>query len=178
MAKLVVLSEEFKGRTYELKVDKTTVGRLEDNAFQIAEASISSHHCEILLKGDDVVIKDLESTNGTFVDGEKISESVLKPGQVLKLGQVELRLQNGEGALTPAKAGDESKPGKGPEKAMPQGGIRKNELETGTRPVNFDANSPFKKQSNKINKIFIGIGIGLALIIVAFLLIALKNMQR
>ena len=37
MSKLVLLSEGFTGKTYELKVDKTTVGRLDDNAFQIAD---------------------------------------------------------------------------------------------------------------------------------------------
>src|SRR5690349_2635719 len=92
MAKLVVLSAGMTGRTHELKVDKTTIGRVEDNTFQIAEPSVSSHHCEVLLKGADVVIKDLNSTNGTFINGEKISESVLKVGQTLRLGQIELAL--------------------------------------------------------------------------------------
>ena len=50
MAKLVVLSAGMTGRTHELKVDKTTIGRVEDNTFQIAEPSVSSHHCEVLLR--------------------------------------------------------------------------------------------------------------------------------
>src|SRR6476646_9922124 len=106
MAKLVVLSAGMTGRTHELKVDKTTVGRVEDNTFEIAEASISSHHCELLLRGSDVVVRDLNSTNGTFINGEKISESVLKPGQVLRLGQIEMRLEtdNGGGAPSPLAA--------------------------------------------------------------------------
>src|ERR1051325_11780371 len=93
MAKLVLLSAGMTGRTHELKVDKTTIGRLEDNTFQIPEPSVSSHHCEVLLNGNAVVIKDLNSTNGTFINGDKISESPLKPGQVLRLGQIELRLE-------------------------------------------------------------------------------------
>ncbi len=80
MAKLVILSQGMNGRVHELKVDKTTIGRVEDNTFQIAEPSVSSHHCEVLLRGNEVVIKDLNSTNGTFIDDEKITESVLKPG--------------------------------------------------------------------------------------------------
>ena len=63
--------------------------------FQIAEPSVSSHHCEVLLRGNEVVIKDLNSTNGTFINDEKITESVLKPGQTLRLGQIELRLETG-----------------------------------------------------------------------------------
>src|SRR5512137_3067777 len=97
MAKLVLLSTGMTGRMHELKVAKTTVGRVEDNMFQIAEPSVSSHHCEIELKGNEVVVKDLNSTNGTFINGEKVSERVLKLGEVLRLGQVEMRLE-GEGA--------------------------------------------------------------------------------
>src|SRR3989441_10551581 len=93
MAKLVLLSAGMTGRTHELKVDKTTIGRVEDNTFQIAEPSVSSHHCEVLLRGSDVVVKDLNSTNGTFINGEKVAEGVIKPGQILRLGQIEMRLE-------------------------------------------------------------------------------------
>src|ERR1700722_115607 len=96
MAKLVVLSEGMTGQSYELKVDKTTVGRVEDNTFQVPHPSVSSHHCEVLLKGNDVVIKDLNSTNGTFINNQQVTtEAVLKPGQILRLGQVEIRLESG-----------------------------------------------------------------------------------
>ena len=100
MAKLVILTQGMTGRTHELKVDKTTIGRVEDNLFQIAEPSVSSHHCEVLLRGSEVVVKDLNSTNGTFIDDEKITESVLKPGHTLRLGQIELRLEDGAAAPT------------------------------------------------------------------------------
>src|SRR6476661_8241388 len=93
MPKLVLFSAGMTGRTHELKADTTTIGRVEDNTFQIAEPSVSSHHCEVLLRGSDVVVRDLNSTNGTFINGEKITETVLKPGQVLRLGQIEMRLE-------------------------------------------------------------------------------------
>src|SRR6476646_1195184 len=101
MAKLVVLSAGLTGRSHELKADKTTIGRVEDNTFQIAEPSVSSHHCEVEMRGSDVLVKDLNSTNGTFINGEKVTESVLKPGQTLRLGQVEIRLET-EGMPAPA----------------------------------------------------------------------------
>ena len=91
MAKLVILSEGMTGRSHELKVDRTTIGRVEDNTFQIAEPSVSSHHCEILLRGNEVVVRDLNSTNGSFINGEKITEKALKLGQTLRLGQIEMR---------------------------------------------------------------------------------------
>src|SRR3989442_12642002 len=102
MAKLVVLSAGMTGRTYELKVDRTTIGRVEDNTFQIAEPSVSSHHCEVLLRGTDVVVRDLNSTNGTYINGEKVTEKVIKPGQILRLGQIEMRLET-DTMATPSK---------------------------------------------------------------------------
>ena len=120
MAKLVVLSEGFTGRTYELKVEKTTIGRLEDNSFQIAEPSISSHHCEVLLRGNDFVVKDLNSTNGTFVSGERVTETTLKPGQILRLGQIEMRLETGAPPASGKIPLDQTR-------AMPQGVNRTDE---------------------------------------------------
>jgi CheY-like chemotaxis protein len=93
MARLVILTEGLTGLPHELSVNSTTVGRAEGNLFQIIEPSVSGRHCEILLRGSEVVVRDLKSTNGTFIQGERITEAVLKPGQVLRLGRVDLRLQ-------------------------------------------------------------------------------------
>src|SRR5438045_8461708 len=97
MARLVLLSEGLTGRTFDLKVEKTTVGRVEDNTFQIPETSVSSNHAEILLRGSDVVIKDLDSTNGRLMNGERVSEAVWKRGQILRRGMVGCGVEGGEG---------------------------------------------------------------------------------
>jgi pSer/pThr/pTyr-binding forkhead associated (FHA) protein len=173
MPKLVVLSEGLTGRSYELKVEKTTVGRLEDNSFQIAEQSVSSHHCEILLKGNDVLVKDLNSTNGTYINGEKITEKALKPGQILRLGQVEVRLE-GDGA---AAAAPQEKKKMDPNTRVIPRGVKLNEFEQGTTGVKFDKASPFAKKSNKTNMIFIVVGVVLGLIIVSFLILAFLKMK-
>ena len=168
MAKLVVLSEGFTGRTYELKVEKTTIGRLEDNSFQIAEPSISSHHCEVLLRGNDFVVKDLNSTNGTFVSGERVTETPLKPGQILRLGQIEMRLETGAPPTSGKISLDQTR-------AMPQG--VKFDLEQGQKP-HFEKTSPFAKKSNKTAMIFVTI---LAILFVAFivlLVIALQGVKK
>lgn len=167
MAKLVVLSEGLTGKTHELKVDKTTIGRLDDNSFQISEGSVSSHHCEVLLRGKDVVVKDLSSTNGTFVNGERVTnEAVLKPGQILRLGQIEMRLETGDAAPATKKQFDQTRV---------IGGVKAGDFEQGARPV-FDKDSPFAKKSNKTAVIFITIGIVLAVIIVVFLFIAYQKL--
>ncbi len=165
MPRLVVLSEGLTGRAYELKVDRTTIGRVDDNAFPIAEGSISSHHCEIHLRGSDIVVKDLDSTNGTFINGQQITgESVLKPGQILRLGQIEMRLESGEAAAAAGK--------KLPDQTMfvPQG--VKLGADTATRPV-FGAGSPFEKKSDKGTKTFIVVSIVagvIILIVIAYFL--------
>src|SRR5512137_2028957 len=121
MAKLVVLSAGMTGRTQELKAEKTTVGRVEDNTFQIAEPSVSSHHCEVLLRGSEVVVRDLNSTNGTYIGGEKVTESVLKLGQVLRLGQIQMRLEADAAGAPPKKHFDRT--------TVIAGGVKPGELD-------------------------------------------------
>jgi len=158
MARLVLLSEGLTGKTYELKVEKTTVGRVSDNAFEIPEPSISSHHCEILVRANEVVVVDLNSTNGTFINGEKVSESVLKPGQILRLGMVEMRLESGEAPVKPSKETLDHT------RVIPQG-VKLDELQS-TRPLNLEENRAFEKKSNKATRLFIivAVVIGVALI--------------
>jgi len=184
MAKLVLLSAGMTGRSHELTPDKTTVGRVEDNTFQISEPSVSSHHCEIFMRGNEVVVHDLNSTNGTFINGEKISETVLKPGQVLKLGQIEMRLEAESGggsapaavgASAPVAATAPSQTKKPAEHTMVmQRGVKLDELEQGARPAGFEsAGKGFSKKDNKGNKIFWIAAAIFGLVIVGLLLYAL-----
>ena len=165
MARLVVLSEGMTGRTCELKADKTTIGRLEDNAFQIAEPSVSSHHCEIFARGKEIVVKDLNSTNGTFIDGDPVTEAALKPGQILRLGQVEIRLDDG----TPPPPGAPVKKPLEP-KSVVQQGVKLNELDPKSHTVNRAADALFKKKSNKINQVFVAIAVVLLVVVIVLLL--------
>jgi predicted component of type VI protein secretion system len=169
MARLVLLSEGFAGRTYELKVDKTTVGRVSDNTFEIPESSVSSHHAEILLRGNDVIIRDLDSTNGTFINGEKVTEAVLKPGQILKLGTVEMRLEPTDG-MTPATTSSTGTTTTKPRQTLdhtrviPQG-VKLDELQGTGGPPQLGSTTGFEKKSNRGSKIFITVitilGLGL-----------------
>jgi pSer/pThr/pTyr-binding forkhead associated (FHA) protein len=183
MAKLVILTQGLNGRAHELNVDRTTIGRVEDNLFQIAEASISSHHCEVLLRGSDVVIKDLNSTNGTFINGEPITESVLKPGQTLRLGQVELKLEAEKAASAPGSA-PATAPASGPAKRQAEAtmviprGVSLSELEGGGRPPGFDTSKEFSKKRNKAG-IYFWIGVGIVgIVIVVLLLMALITVNH
>ena len=182
MAKLVILTQGLSGRAHELNVDRTTIGRVEDNTFQIAETSVSSHHCEVLLRGSDIVIKDLNSTNGTFINDQPVTESVLKPGQTLRLGTVELKLETGGTASAPAaglaNAASEA-PAKTPPKKMeatmviPRG-VSLSELEGGGCPPGFDTSKEFSKKRNRVG-IYFWIGAGVVVVIIIVLLLVIFN---
>lgn len=180
MAKLVILTQGMTGRTHELKVEKTTIGRVEDNTFQIAEPSVSSHHCEVLLRGSEVVIKDLNSTNGTFINDQKITESVLKPGYTLRLGQVELRLEDGAAATPEAPAASSSvapapAPARKPEPAArTTRGVSLSELESGGRPPGFDTTAAFTKKRNRVGTYFWIGAVVVGLVIIGLLIYALS----
>jgi pSer/pThr/pTyr-binding forkhead associated (FHA) protein len=167
MARLVVLSEGFTGLSHELKAEKVNVGRVEGNAFQIAEASVSSHHCEIVKQGEDYLVRDLNSTNGTFIDGEPITEAVLKPGHLLRIGQVEVRLETGAAGAAAKKPLEKTM-------VLPQG-VKLQDLDSGARK-SVEATSGFAKKTNKANRVFIVIGIILGLVIVAVLVAAFLQM--
>lgn len=189
MAKLVILNQGMTGRVHELNVERTTVGRVEDNTFQIADPSVSSHHCEILLKGSDVLIRDLNSTNGSYINGEKIAETILKPGQTLRLGQVELRLEvpgmpaTAAPAAAPASTAPATAtppPASSPTPKKPVDstmviprGVSLTELERGGggRPPGFDSTTVFSKKKKKNNKLFLIIGASIVLVIVIAILI-------
>lgn len=168
MARLVLLSEGFTGRSLELKSEKTTVGRLPDNAFDIPEGSVSSHHAEILLRGNDVIVRDLNSTNGTFINGEQIEgEAILKPGQILRLGTVEMRLETGE-AATQAAAPAKKKTQLEHTRPIPQG-VKVDELQGAGAPPQFDKQTGFEKKSNKGQKIFAVLVIVVGIVLVGAL---------
>ncbi len=70
-----------------------TVGRNPTNDVVIHEASVSSFHAEITVDENGVWVRDLQSTNGTFVDDEPITEKEIRSGQVVQFGTVPFRLE-------------------------------------------------------------------------------------
>src|SRR5688572_12047040 len=73
-----------------LKSGANRIGRSEDNDFQINHASVSTHHCEVVVSSAGVLLKDLGSTNGTFVNGAPVREATLESGQHVQLGSVDM----------------------------------------------------------------------------------------
>src|SRR6266446_3364573 len=88
MARLVIKSEGFRNQVIDLKLGVNRLGRSPDNDFQIEHPTISARHCELELGDGEIVVRDCDSTNGTFVRGEPVREARLCAGQCFWLGDV------------------------------------------------------------------------------------------
>lgn len=94
MPKLLFTNKNFEEQVYELVVERTTVGRGQKNTLVICDNSVSMTHCEILMNGTEIIVRDLDSSNGTFVEGARLKpQSQAKNGQTIRFGLVEARLQ-------------------------------------------------------------------------------------
>ncbi len=80
----------------ELKLGVNRFGRGPANDFQLEHSTVSSRHCEIVLEAEGLVVRDCNSTNGTYLDGKRVREAKLTAGQVLRLGDVELFVETTE----------------------------------------------------------------------------------
>jgi pSer/pThr/pTyr-binding forkhead associated (FHA) protein len=87
---LRVLDGADRGRTFGEVPTPLTVGREEGNAVQLNDERISRYHLKIQEDADKIVLTDLESTNGTKVNGESVQLWVLHPGDVIMLGRTVL----------------------------------------------------------------------------------------
>lgn len=128
----------------EVNLDKevTTIGRKAVNDIQIDNLAVSGSHAKILALGNDCFLEDLESTNGTYVNGDRVTKYVLKHGDKVMIGKHELLYQN-EAA---ASAGDDEEdfektmilkpyaPGMGGESSEPAAGKETPAPETPSQP--------------------------------------------
>jgi hypothetical protein len=96
MARILIKTEGLPNRTLELRLGVNHVGRTPDNDFAIPHSTISSNHCEFIVTNDGVYLRDCESTNGTFLNGEPVTEAWLQTGQELRLGDVEMCVESTE----------------------------------------------------------------------------------
>jgi len=112
MAFLIFLSGELKGRKFEIADAKVTVGRSSSNTIVLNESSVSGKHCEITKDGENYILTDLESTNGTFVNGEQLTGSIqLEPKSTLHFGDIEIIFDAPELVKVDASAGAASTTG-------------------------------------------------------------------
>lgn len=102
MGRLRILTDGVEPAVLELPAGTTTLGRREDNPLCLPDGSVSSRHCELSEADGQLTIRDLASTNGTFINGERAEQGTVAPGGTFKLGGVELRYEVDAPAASPA----------------------------------------------------------------------------
>jgi pSer/pThr/pTyr-binding forkhead associated (FHA) protein len=75
---------------FELTKERVTIGRKPDNDLEIRSPAISGHHAVVFNVARQTFLEDLDSTNGTFVNGQRITKQMLRHGDVVTLGKHEL----------------------------------------------------------------------------------------
>ncbi len=90
---VLVMFKDDERREFPLEDERTVIGRRQDCQLRIPTKDVSRQHCVVLVENDALVAKDLGSSNGTFVNGKRIAESKLKPGDRLRVGPVTFVVQ-------------------------------------------------------------------------------------
>jgi serine/threonine-protein kinase len=102
--RLVVLCGPDKGRSFPLPEDDTLLlGRSRATGTRLSDPHVSRVHCEVTIEGGRVGVHDFDSVGGTFVNGRRVSREELQAGDVLRVGETELRLE--EDAPAPSSSG-------------------------------------------------------------------------
>ncbi len=99
--KLVAQGDWLKGQSFTLK-RFNVLGRDKGCDITIPGTHLSRRHAELAIQGDKLLIKDLESANGTYINEERVTEASVMPGDVLRFDVLEFRV-DGPPAKTPAQ---------------------------------------------------------------------------
>src|SRR5262249_47371366 len=109
--RLVVLTGPDQGRAFTLpEADTLLLGRSKATETRLTDPHVSRVHCEVDAHGGSVAVHDFDSAGGTFVNGQRVQRQELHPGDVVRIGETELRFEDdaAEAAtLPPAPAGPE-----------------------------------------------------------------------
>ena len=155
MPKLHILSSVLEGKVYDLVDERVTVGRAMDNMIRLEDGTVSHHHAMFVLDATDYKLRDLNSTNGTRVNGMRILETRLNHGDQVRLGSVEMRYEGdtkkASQPLPPSQTGVD---------------LEKLGHSSGTPPT-FSSVSPFgrKKKTGPGIWLWIVLGLGVAAVV-------------
>ena len=148
---------------HELTDEKITIGRAPDNQIQISDSSVSGRHATLTLLADRYRLTDLNSTNGTQVNGEPITEVTLQVGDRVRFGIVEARyesLKTGEAQELPEADEIAARP-----------------AETSAKPADFANASPFPNRTAETDQVARAV-YGAAAAAVLALVLSLLNLLR
>ena len=92
-AVLVMFRSDGERRSFSIARDMTVIGRREDCDLRIPLGEVSRKHCRLIRDGDTLKLEDLGSSNGTFLNGQRVQEAILSPGDTIQVGPVVFAVQ-------------------------------------------------------------------------------------
>jgi transcriptional regulator with GAF, ATPase, and Fis domain len=98
-SRLVVEDGPQKGKRLNIASERMTIGRSGICDLQLTDNGASGTHCEIIAKETGFLLRDLGSTNGTWVAGVRVREAWLEPGMPLRIGNTVIRFEHGSGSI-------------------------------------------------------------------------------
>src|SRR5437870_952086 len=106
LASFLVRSGGLAGQRLSVKTPVVNIGRADYNDLVVPDSSVSTSHAKLQRREGVWVLVDLDSTNGTFVDGEQVKgDAPLAPGATVRLGDVQLVFEPSDDALSIVKGG-------------------------------------------------------------------------
>jgi serine/threonine protein kinase len=94
IGQLVVIAGPDQGRTFTMTEGKSLViGRGQTTETRLRDPYVSKTHCHVEFDGGKIILKDAGSAGGTLVNGERVSQRELKPGDVIRVGETQIRFQ-------------------------------------------------------------------------------------
>ncbi len=91
--KLVMFKPDGQRKDFRISKDKTVLGRGKDCDLRVPLLNVSREHCELVLDDDRLSLRDLTSSNGTFVNKKRVTETPLNPGDQIGLGPIVFTVQ-------------------------------------------------------------------------------------
>jgi len=88
---ITIIKGPRQGESFELQPGRTRIGALDDNDIVLPSKQVSRYHAELRVRGGKVHIWDLRARNSTYVNGESVSNRELEPGDIVTVGDAELR---------------------------------------------------------------------------------------
>lgn len=98
MPKMIVSIDEVVIKEVQLTKDKTTLGRRPYNDIVIDNLAVSGEHAVLQMTGGDVTLEDLNSTNGTYLNGKAVKKQLLQNGDSIEIGKYKIKFV-GDGAV-------------------------------------------------------------------------------
>jgi len=93
--KIIVMMDDMVIKEVELTRERTTLGRRPYNNIVIENLAVSGEHAAFHMQSNEVAVEDLNSTNGTFVNGKAIRKQTLRHGDILEVGKYKIRFESG-----------------------------------------------------------------------------------